>query len=48
MKKLLVCPLISASLSLVPAGCATKEKGDEHPKTEQTANPEAPKDHPAH
>ena len=48
MKKLLVCLMILVGLSLFTVGCATQDKGDEHPKTEHPAESEAPKDHPAH
>ena len=48
MKKLLVCVLMFVGLSLFTVGCATKDKGDDHTKTEHSAHDEAPKDHPAH
>ncbi len=48
MKKFLICLLVLVGLAFFAAGCDDEEKTDETPKTEQTTEQEAPKDHPAH
>jgi hypothetical protein len=48
MKKRLICLLMLVGLTLCTVGCEKTKKGNEHPKTEHSAETDAPKDHPAH
>ena len=45
MKKLLVCLLMVVGLALFTVGCASEEKGHEHPEGHEHPKKEHPEEH---